>query len=172
MNQRQVDPTATGEHLFFKRPQFIILCYNHTKFKCDRNKPTVRMNISWSTRQKQKKFGKEYSNLCHKFKGSTLQGPKGGPRSPEISAEEPGALPFYWLEPWSLFGSGARSPKTFCVEPGAQHFQVWSFGFPDCVDSWLLPFCVCLVVHVNRHKETESEERTVHNTSISGYLSL
>ena len=67
--------------------------------------------------------------------------------SPEISAVEPGALSFYWLEPWSIYDCGARSPKTFCAEPGAQHFQVWSFEFPDCIDScWLLPFCVCLCV--------------------------
>ena len=83
---------------------------------------------------------------------SVVRVPKGGvpgalePWSPEISAVEPGALSFYWLEPWSFFGCGARSPKTFCAEPGAQHFQVWSFEFPDCIDSWLLPFCVCLCV--------------------------
>ena len=28
------------------------------------------------------------------------------------------------------------SPDSFlAVEPGAQHFQVWSFEFPDCIDS-------------------------------------
>ena len=76
--------------------------------------------------------------------------PRGGgggvPGALKISAVEPGARSFYWLEPWYFFGCGARSPKKFCAEPGAQHFQVWSFEFPDCIDSWLLPFCVCLCV--------------------------
>ena len=71
---------------------------------------------------------------------------RGGPWSP-------GALSFCWLEPWSFFGYGARSPKTFCAEPGAQHFQVWSFEFPDCIDSLLLPFCVCLCVLTGIRKQ-------------------
>ena len=87
--------------------------------------------------------------------------PKGGslePWSPEISAVEPGALSFYWLEPWSFFGCGARSPKTFCEEPGAQHFRVSRLHW------FLITAFLCLFVRVNGHKKTESEERTVHNT--------
>ena len=80
------------------------------------------------------------------FPSSLSESQRGGPWSPEISAVEPGALSFYWLEPWSFFGCGAWSLKTFCAEPGAEHFQVWSFELPDCIDSWLLPFCVCLCV--------------------------
>ena len=63
------------------------------------------------------------------------------------------------------------SPDSFlAVEPGAQTHFARSPAFPsliirvpDCIDSWLLPFCVSLCV-VNVHKETESEEKTVYYT--------
>ena len=87
-------------------------------------------------------LGKSQKFFPPNFQRRNNQGPKGGGGG--SGAVEPGALSFYWREPWSFLGSGPQSPKTFCAEPGTQHFQVWSFEFPDCIDSWLLPFCVCL----------------------------
>ena len=89
-------------------------------------------------------LGKSQKFFPPNFQRRNNQGPKGGGGVP--GALEPGALSFYWREPWSFLGSGPQSPKTFCAELGTQHFQVWSFEFPDCIDSWLLPFCVCLCV--------------------------
>ena len=59
---------------------------------------------------------------------------------------------------------------TFTVQ-GPKGGVPGALKFPDHLsshfDSWLLPFRVCFIfVRVNGHKETESEERTVHNTSI------
>ena len=56
------------------------------------------------------------SNHRDLFLGLLSGSQRGGPWSPEISALEPGARSFYSLEPWSSFGSGARSPKKFCAE--------------------------------------------------------
>ena len=105
-----------------------------------------------------------------------LRVPKGG---------VPGAL-----EPWN-FCCGARSPNIFtdwspdtflAVEPGAQrNFErspephIFKFDHSSSplqygILHWfLITAFLCLFVRVNGHKETESEESTVHNTSIRGY---
>ena len=84
-------------------------------------------------------LGKSQKFFPPNFQRRNNQGPKGGGGGS--------------LEPWSLgalkFLLWSPEPyhlKTFCAERGAQRFQVWSFEFPDCIDSWLLPFCVCLCV--------------------------
>ena len=114
-------------------------------------------------RRNQNVWTRKWPTSFRVSKGGSLE-----PWSPEISALEPGARSFYWLEPWTFSGCGARSPKKFGAEPGAQHFEIWAFDFPDCIDSWLLLFC--LFLRLNWYKETEYEERTVHNTSICSYL--
>ena len=124
-------------------------------------------------------LGKSQKFFPPNFQSRNNQGPKVGeggslePWSPEISAVEPGALSFYWLEPWSFLGSGPQSPKTFCAEPGARSPAFSSLIIRVSRLHWfLITAFLCLFVRVNGHKETESEERTVHNTSIRGYLSL
>ena len=102
------------------------------------------------------------------------QGPKGG---------VPGAL-----EPWNLC-CGARSP-VILLTGALILFWLWSLEPKDILRGarsrafssliirvprlhwFLITAFLCLFVRVNGHKETESEERTVHNTSIRGYLSL
>ena len=95
-------------------------------------------------------LGKSQKFFPPNFQRRNNQGPKGGgslePWSPEISAVEPGALSFYWREPWSFLGSGPQSPKTFCAEPGTQHFQVdhSSFQIALILDYCLFVFvCAC-----------------------------
>ena len=80
-----------------------------------------------------------------------FQGPKG---------RVPGALE---LTDWS--------PDSFlAVEPGAQRHFARS---PEpSIFKFALILNHCLFVFVCAHRETESEKRTVHNTSIRGYLSL
>ena len=102
--------------------------------------------------------------------------PKGGslePWSPEISAVEFGALSFYWLEPWSLilFWLWSQEPKDILREARSAAFSSLIIRVPR-LHWFLITAFLCLFVRVNGHKETESEERTVHNTSIRGYLSL
>ena len=101
------------------------------------------------------------------------QGPKGGggslePWSPEnfcCGARSPiilltGALILFWLrspEPKEIL-RGARSPAFSSLiirVPRLHRFLITAF--------------FCLFVRVNGRKETESEESTVHNTSIHGY---
>ena len=103
-----------------------------------------------------------------------LQGPKGG---------VPGAL-----EPWN-FCFGARSP-TILLTGALILFWLWSPEPKDILRGarspafssliirvprlhwFLITAFLCLFVRVNGHKETECEEKTVHDTSIRGYLSL
>ena len=83
--------------------------------------PHSTIPVTWNPEYPAYKTGLIRKALPHlgSQRGGSLE-----PWSPEISAVEPAALSFYWLEPWSFFGCGVRSPKTFCAEPGAQHFQV------------------------------------------------
>ena len=95
------------------------------------------------------------------------------------------------LEPWSpgalkflLWSPGPDhftdwSPDTFlAVEPGAQRNfarspepSIFKFDHSSSQIALILDYCLfVLFVRVNGHKETESEESTVHNTSKRGYL--
>ena len=121
------------------------------------------------------KIFRKYTHFCHVYVSSTnKQGPKGG---------VPGAL-----EPWNFRG-GARSPIILLTgalilfwlcspEPKDILRGAWSPAFSSLIIRvprlhwFLITAFLCLFVRVNGHKETESEERTVHNTSIRGYLSL
>ena len=68
------------------------------------------------------------------------------------------------------------------VEPGAQrHFarspepSIFKFDHSSSQIALIINLItafLCLFVRVNGHKETESEERIVHSTSIRGYLSV
>ena len=84
-----------------------------------------------------------------------------GARSPIIILT--GALILFWLwspEPKDIL-RGARSPafsNLIIRVPRLHWFLITAF--------------LCLFARVNGHKETESKERTVYNTSIRGYLSL
>ena len=115
---------------------------------------------------------------CRSYWKDILQGPKGGvpgaqePRNFCCGAQSPtilltGALILFWL--WS------PEPKRILRGAQSPAFSSLIIRVPDCIDSWLLPFCVSLCV--NGHKETESEEKTVHNTlgrsqpfSMEGFL--
>lgn len=70
---------------------------------------------------RQRKRSIQKRSTCFASQTLLIRVPKGGPWSP-------GALILFWL--WSL-------------EPSIFKFD---HLFPDCIDSWLLPFCVCLCV--------------------------
>ena len=98
---------------------------------------------------------------------------RGGPRSP-------GALKFLLWSPEPYHYTDWSADPFLGVEPGAQrHFSrspepsIFKFDHSSPQIALILDYCLlCLFVRVNGHKEKESEERTVHNTSIRGYLSL
>ena len=109
-------------------------------------------------------LGKSEKFFPPNFQRRNNQGPKGGggvvpgalePWSPEISALEPGALSFKDI----LRGAWSPAFSSLIIRVSRLHW-------------FLITVFLCLFVCVNGHKETESEERTVHNTSIRGYLSL
>ena len=121
-------------------------------------------------------LGKSQKFFPPNFQRRNNQGPRGG-------GGVPGAL-----EPWN-FCCGARSPIILLTwtlilfglwtpEPKDILRGAWSPAFSSLIIRvsrlhwFLITAFLCLFVRVNGHKETESEERTVHNTSIRGYLSL
>ena len=98
---------------------------------------------------------------------------RGGPWSP-------GALKFLLWSPEPYHFTDWSSDPFLAVEPGAQrHFarspepSIFKFDHRVPRLHWfLITAFLCLFVRVNGHKETECEEKTVHDTSIRGYLSL
>ena len=115
-------------------------------------------------------LGKSQKFFPPNFRRRNNQGPKGGGGPWSLGAlkflrwsPEPGALILFGLwtpEPKDIL-RGARNPafSSLIIRVSRLHW-------------FLITAFLCLFVRVNGHKETESEERTVHNTSIRGYLSL
>ena len=74
--------------------------------------------------------------------------PRGGPWSPWalkflLWSLEPDHFTDWNPDPFLAVVSGAQRNFGRSPEPS---IQVCSFEFPDCIDSWLLPFCICLCV--------------------------
>ena len=99
-------------------------------------------------------------NVCYSQHDRLIRVPKGGggPWSPgALKFLLTGALILFWLwspEPKDIL-RGARSPafSSLIIRVPRLHW-------------FLITAFLCLFVRINGHKETESEERTVHNTSI------
>ena len=121
-------------------------------------------------------LGKSQKFFPPNFQRRNNQGPKGGGGVP--GALEPlnfcgGARSPIILLTWALILFGLWTPEPKDILRGARNPAFSSLIIRVSRLHWfLITAFLCLFVRVNGHKETESEERTVHNTSIRGYLNL
>ena len=112
-------------------------------------------------------------DVWQKVKSRVPKGGGGGslePWSPKISAVEPGASSFYWQTgALILFWLWSPGPKDILRGARSPAFSSLTIRVPR-LHWFLITAFLCFFVRVNGRKETESEERTVHNTSISQFI--
>ena len=91
----------------------------------------------------------------------------------------PGALKFLLWSPEPYHFTDWSPDPFLAVEPGAQrHFarnpepSIFKFDHSSSQIALILDYCLFVFVRINGHKETESEERTVHNTRLSQFTMI